>query len=73
MAALGTGLLGVGHGAAGELGVLSPEQVLVEVGGRSWRAASPLQGLLLSLGIKGHVATVTASGQDGPEGGDGTI
>lgn len=68
VAALAAGLLGVGLGAAGELGVPSPGWMLVKVGGRNWRTASPLQGLLLSLGVEGHRATVTASGQDRPEG-----
>lgn len=68
VAALGAGPLGVGLGAAGELGVSSPGRVLVKVGWRNRRTASPLQGLLLSLGVEGHLATVTASGQDRPEG-----
>lgn len=42
--------------------------MLGEVGGGNRRAASPSQGLLLSLGVEGHVATITASGHDGPEG-----
>lgn len=42
--------------------------MLGEVGGRNWRAASPSQGLLLSLGVKSHVARVAASGNEGPGG-----
>lgn len=60
-------MLRVGLSAAGESKVPSPGRVLVE--GRNRRAASPPQGLLLSLGVQGHFATVTASGQGGPEGG----
>lgn len=68
MAALGVGLLGVRMGAAGEPRVSSPWPVQGEVGGWKWRAASPSQGLLLSLGVKSHVARVAASGNEGPEG-----
>lgn len=67
------GLLRVGLGAAVELKVPSPGRVLVQMGGRNRRAASSPQGLLLSLGVEGHVAMVTTSGQDGPEGGDRRI
>lgn len=68
MAALGAGLLGIRLGAAGELRVWSPGWVLGEVGGRNRRAGSPSQGLLLSLGVEGHVATVMASGHEEPGG-----
>ncbi len=70
MAALGTGLLGVRPGAAGEPSFSSQGWVLVEVGLRNRCAALPSQGLLLSLGVEGHVSTVAASSQDGPEGGE---
>lgn len=76
VAALGARLLGVRLGAAGEPRVLkvpSPGWLLVEVGGWNRRAASPPQGHLLSLGVQGHFAMVTASGQDRPEGGDRRI
>lgn len=66
MAALGAGLLGVCLGAAGKLS--TPGPMLVELGRRNWRAAPPLQRLLLSLSVEGHAATVTASSLDGPEG-----
>lgn len=66
MVALGTGLLWVGLGAAGD-----PRWLLVK--GMNWSAASPLEGLLLSLGVEGHVPTVKALGQDGPEGGNKTV
>lgn len=66
MVALGTGLLWVGLGAAGD-----PRRLLVK--GMNWSAASPLEGLLLSLGVEGHVPTVKALGQDGPEGGNKTV
>lgn len=68
MAALGTGLLWVRLGTAGDPGVQRPGWLLVEW--MNGRAASPPEGLLLSLGVEGHVPTVTASGQDGPEGGN---
>lgn len=67
MAALGAGLPGIRPGAAGEPKVLSPGWVLGEVGGRNGRAGSPSQGLLLSLGVEGHVVTVMASGREEPE------
>ncbi len=73
VAALGAGLLGVELGAAVELRVPSPGRVLVQMAGRNRCAASPPQGLLLSLGVEGHLATVTTSGQDRPEGGDRRI
>lgn len=74
VAALGAGLLRVGLGAgAGQLRISSPRRVLAEFGGRNRRAASPPQGLLLSLGVEGHVAMVTASGQDRPEEGQRRI
>lgn len=62
VAALGAGLLGVGKGAAGEPSVSGPGRVMAEVAGRNRRAGSPSQGLLLSLGVEGHVAMVMASG-----------
>lgn len=68
MAALGMGLLGVRKGAAGEPRVAGHRPVLGEVGGWEWRAASPSQGLLLSLGVKSHVVRVAASGNEEPGG-----
>lgn len=67
VAALGAGLPGIGPGAVGEPRVSSPGGALGEVGGRNGRAGSPLQGLLLSLGVEGHVATAMASGREEPE------
>ena len=58
-------MLGVSLSAAGASSFLGPGWVLVE--GRNRRAASPLQGLLVSLGVKGHFAIVTASGQGWPK------
>lgn len=64
----GLGLLVVAPGKPGVLRVLGQGWVLVEVGWGDGRAASPPQGLLPSLSVQGHGATVQASGQDGPGG-----
>lgn len=69
VAALGPGLLWVVRGSGKPRG---PSQgwVMTEIGGSSRCATSPLQRLLVSLGVEGHVATVTTSGRERPEGAD---
>lgn len=67
VAALGSGFLCVARGSVGKLNVPSQGQVMREIGGRNWCAASPLQRFLLSLGVEGHVVTIKTSGHNGPE------
>lgn len=57
VAALGTGLLGVRLGAAGQAVVSGQRRVLGQTGRMDGGASSPSQGRLLSLSVEGHVAT----------------